>query len=204
MDLYTLIDALFPPSADELVLRRECDEDFIARYRYGIVDGVSSLLTFNDAPVKAALHLAKFRAHRRATTLLGAVLGTHLARVNVQYVIVPVPLSSSRARERGYNQVERILNAADVHKVGRHEFRTDLLVRAKHTVPQTSLAREARLTNVAGAFDVRISEKARNTVTGRHLLIVDDVTTTGATLKAAKNAFLPLSPSSITLLALAH
>ena len=79
-----------------------------------------------------------------------------------------------------------------------------MLVRTRHTKPQTTLARKERLTNVVNAFDIRDIEAARTLLAGKHVLIIDDVTTTGATLKAAKATLLPLQPASITLLSLAH
>ena len=202
--LYTFFDFLFPPDTDELTLRKVSDAAFLELYCYGKADEVDTLLPFSASTVRAAIHLAKFRAHVRATELLGTVLAHHLARVNVDYISLPIPLSRARARERGYNQVENILHAAFKKRLSTHKRATNVLVRTRHTKPQTTLARKERLTNVVNAFDIRDIEAARTLLAGKHVLIIDDVTTTGATLKAAKATLLPLQPASITLLSLAH
>ncbi len=201
--LYTLFDAVFPPSADELALRRVSDDEFTIKLRVGAAGGVVTLLSFDDQAVRAAVHLAKFHNHRRATMLLGKVLAVYLALRQDSLIILPVPLSKSRYRERGYNQVEQIVDAALTSTSG-HRILTHVLVKRLHTAPQTSLSRNDRLTNVADAFGVRDVAAARALIDGQHVLLVDDVTTTGATLKAAKAALLPLQPASVTCIALAH
>ncbi len=201
--LYTLLDFIFPPGEDERALRKVSEEQFLNHYRAGQSDDIHTLLSFAETPVKAAVHLAKFHAHRRATRLLALVLANHLARIDQHYVMLPIPLSNARRRQRGYNQVENIL-AESARIVSGHTLETRILVRKRDTLPQTTLSREARRNNVANAFGIRDIQRAEKLVHGQHILIVDDVTTTGATLKAAKAALLPLSPTSITLLALAH
>lgn len=202
--LFTLlIDVIFPPSADELVLRNTTDDVFSAQYRYSQVGGIHSLLPYKEKSVQAAVHLAKFHAHARATRMLGMVLAHHLTAADQRYLILPIPLSKPRQRKRGYNQVENIL-ASGLRHCPCHKLTKGILVRTRDTKAQTSLPREARLANVAGAFGIRDVQRAEKFVRDQHVLIVDDVTTTGSTLKAAQAALLPLSPASITLLALAH
>jgi predicted amidophosphoribosyltransferase len=90
-------------------------------------------------------------------------------------------LGSRRLRSRGYNQSERIASALAVQRG--LEVRTDALQRVRETPTQTALTPEERHANVAGAF--RGTE-----VRGLHLVLVDDVFTTGATLAAAGAALM--------------
>lgn len=93
--------------------------------------------------------------------------------------LVPVPLSRSRRRERGYNQsleLARPLAAAWGIPV-----RTDIIERSRATVTQTRLTPGERLRNVSGAFRV-VADRA--SLRGLHLVLVDDVVTTAATLNA--------------------
>jgi ComF family protein len=97
--------------------------------------------------------------------------------------LVPVPLARTRERERGYNQsaeLARALGAAWSLPV-----RDDLLMRARSTATQTRLTPGERHRNVSGAFRVTVE---RSSLRGRHLVLVDDVVTTAATLNACAAA----------------
>lgn len=97
--------------------------------------------------------------------------------------LVPVPLAVRRQRERGFNQSELLANALSRHWT--LPVWCDLLVRATFTVSQTRLTPEQRLINVAGAF--RVSRGAAQ-LRGSHVLLVDDVVTTAATMNACASA----------------
>ena len=94
--------------------------------------------------------------------------------------VVPIPLSVSRERERGYSQ-SRLL-AIEVARRIERPLECDLLIRIRDTPPQTSLPRAQRLTNVRGAF------RATRKLSGARILLVDDVSTTGATIEASTRA----------------
>ncbi len=93
-------------------------------------------------------------------------------------VIVPVPLSVKRLRERGYNHAEIL--ASYVAKYFNLIITNKLLVRIKDTKPQYKLNKEARIKNLEGAFDIGKNQKVPKSV-----VIIDDVATTYATLKEA-------------------
>lgn len=97
--------------------------------------------------------------------------------------IVPVPLSRRRERERGFNQSERL--AVALAPYWKLPVWTDVLVRTTFTSSQTRLTPEQRLHNVAGAFGV-VAHAAR--IRDAHLMLVDDVVTTAATLNACAAA----------------
>lgn len=116
-------------------------------------------------------------------------------------LIVPVPLHSSRMRERGFNQIELVLKTLpqEFRDGTLSTFAPEALARTRATAQQTKLSRSERLSNVAGAFSVSNGEGVQKT----HVFLVDDVTTTGATLV---NAATPLrhAGAEVTLLALAR
>lgn len=97
--------------------------------------------------------------------------------------LVPVPLAASRRRERGYNQSE--LLAAGLARRWNLPLRTDLLARTRATQTQTRLTPGERQRNVANAFR---SLADRGSLRGQHLVLVDDVVTTAATLNACAAA----------------
>ena len=92
--------------------------------------------------------------------------------------LIPMPLSSQRLRERGFNQALEIARHLAPAKTD-----AQTLLRIRHTAPQRTLDRQARLTNMRGAFAVEPLRVPR--VMGRRMLLVDDVMTSGASLHAA-------------------
>jgi ComF family protein len=98
--------------------------------------------------------------------------------------LVPVPLSSRRYKERGYNQSERLARTLGTY--WSLPVLDDALLRARQTQTQTRLTPGERLRNVSGAF--RPADSARKTLRGAHVIVVDDVVTTAATLNACAAA----------------
>lgn len=98
--------------------------------------------------------------------------------------LVPMPLSRPRLRERGYNQAEVLARA--LGKKLNLPVWTEVLERIRHSKSQVQLTPSQRAGNVSGAFVV--PDIRRTQVRGRHLVLVDDVVTTGATLNAAATA----------------
>jgi ComF family protein len=98
--------------------------------------------------------------------------------------LVPVPLAHTRERERGFNQ--SLLLAAAVSRAWHIPVWTDVLVRQRHTATQTRLTPSERTRNVSGAFSA--DPRAASRLRGTHLVLVDDVITTAATLNAAASA----------------
>jgi len=98
--------------------------------------------------------------------------------------VVPVPLSGKRERRRGYNQSTEL--ARPLARAWSIPCWTDVLARVRHTETQTRLTPRERLRNVSGAFCARAS--ARNVLRGAHVVVVDDVVTTAATVNACAAA----------------
>lgn len=114
--------------------------------------------------------------------LLGRRLATHYSAEPLPEAIVPMPLTRRRRRQRGFNQAE--LLAAVVARALGLPRRGAHLIRKRDAPPQRSLARAARLRNVRGAFAMR------RRLDCRRVALLDDVTTTGATVRAAAEALL--------------
>jgi ComF family protein len=98
--------------------------------------------------------------------------------------VVPVPLASTRRRERGFNQSE--LLAAALGRQWSIPMWTGVLERVRHTTSQTRLTPADRVRNVSGAFDVSSADRA--ILRGAHVVLVDDVVTTASTLNACAAA----------------
>lgn len=155
-----------------------------------------------DGPAGSAIRALKFRGQRRLAPPLALLLADAARRAGLALdVIVPMPLHVGRRRERGYNQAELLARplarALGVPLAGR------LLTRTRATQPQTRLSRRDRLVNVAGAFALA-APSAVALLAGKRIVLVDDVTTTGATLEAAADALLAARPASVCALAVAR
>ena len=134
-----------------------------------------------EGALRLLVHELKYRGRRRvATRLAGLLLEDPAVRslLTAGADLVPVPLHPRRRRERGFNQAE--LLAAALARGSGLALAPGVLVRRRETSPQAGLSSAARRRNVAGAFAVRQRPK----VMGRTLVLVDDVTTTGATAAA--------------------
>jgi ComF family protein len=199
LDFEILFDILFPLSDDERLIRAIDARTFISKYDpHEFGEGIISLSSFKDPYIRAAIHLVKFHAHKKSAELLCALLKRYMDSLpHEQYLIIPIPLSSQRERKRGHNQVHTIASPlADE----RYQLCTEVLFRRVHTPPQTSLKKHDRLINIKNAF----LYKESGLLNGQHIIIVDDVTTTGATLKEARKTLKGCGAASIRAIALAH
>ena len=111
--------------------------------------------------------------------------------------IVPVPLHRKRIKHRGYNQSERL--AAGISRVTGIPVWTDVAVRQVNTTTQTALTHSERRENVSGIFALAAPER----VQGCHLLLVDDVVTTGATLLSLARALCRADGVRVSIMACA-
>ncbi len=201
LDYKKIIPFLFPPSDDELVLNACTPADFVKKVSPLQVCNCTALLPFADPVVKAAIHLNKYHFHGYAQTVLAAALTAYLRTEPHKSTMLPVPLSAARFRVRGYNQTEEIA-LRTTRTLPQVTLDTKSLVRIRNTQPQTTLNKQNRLKNMHGAFSVK--KKYADSLANKHVLLIDDVLTTGATLAAAKDALAIHSPARITCIALAH
>lgn len=171
---------------------------------------ISAIFDYQNPAIRNAIWRLKYRNVRELANHFGEFLYDSIIgdigddlRVskNEVYLVVPVPLHPKRLRERGYNQSELLAKDTtryDTEKI--LEITTGALIRTRATKPQAkSDKRVARFENLKGAFTAR-SEQVR----GRHVILIDDVTTTGATLAEARKAILKAGAKTVRAYAVAH
>ncbi len=155
------------------------------------IDSIRSPFRF-DGVIRQAIHQLKYRNLRALAVLLAQLLDDYLASNPVPgEVLVPVPLHQKRLRERGYNQSS--LLAQELGKLTNLPVVDDYLIRQRYAPPQarTSTVNERR-SNVASAFfcrDRRLKDK--------QVLLIDDVSTSGATLDACSRALKEAGAASV-------
>ncbi len=201
-----LLDFLFPPRSDEAVVRGVSRDAFLALLAPVPVRAAHpeaiALLPFADVRVRAAIHEAKYHGSAAAFALLAEALAEYLRDADLfdpsAAVLVPVPLGRARRRERGYNQVEEVARrAAEILGI---PVDAELLARTRETASQVALERGAREENVRGAFACG----ARMPGAAHTYILLDDVLTTGATIRAAAGALAEAGAAYVTPVALAH
>ena len=145
----------------------------------------------------------KYHGNIPAGRHFGRVLGEKLAmaeHLSDVDAVIPIPLHWTRKWTRGYNQAEVI--AREVATVIGVPLRTDILERCRRTRTQTKLSIEGKAANVQGAFRVRRSHKKADASAFsdlKHLLIIDDIFTTGSTLYACYTALREVFPPSVRI-----
>jgi len=134
-------------------------------------------------------------------TVLARLMGRLLADIDGDdCLILPVPLHRWRLWRRRYNQ--SALLAAEMARYSRFSYRSDLLIRTRATPPQTGQNAGDRRRNVRGAFGV--SRKTVASLAGRHVLLIDDVMTTGATVGECARVLKRAGAGKISVIAIAR
>jgi ComF family protein len=167
---------------------------------------ITTLMSYKTLAVADLIQALKYDRTGHAANLLAEALAEYLREEIAQMklfsakpvILVPVPLHKNRMRERGFNQIQEVLDRLpDEFKDGSlSKIVSNALVRTRDTAQQTRLSKRDRVTNVADAFALIKTEALKNA----NVILIDDVTTTGATLSAAGRPF----STNVTLLALAH
>jgi ComF family protein len=153
---------------------RRLDRPFARAVAYGSYDG----------GLRELIHLLKYSGVRPAAGVLGRMLAETVRALQPSFaqqtvLTIPVPLYKGKRHQRGFNQAELITRAAlKLLADARFQLRTDILARIRDTHSQIGLTSHQRRENLRGAFAVGCATE----VTGREVLLVDDVYTTGTTV----------------------
>lgn len=146
------------------------------------IENAASLLLFEKkGPVQKLVHNLKYKGQQEIGTFLGKWLGEILSETNSYSditAVVPVPLHKKRLKKRGYNQVTRF--GLEIAKKLNVDFVENVLIKKTDTSSQTYKERIARWGKMEETFNVQNPHLLK----GAHVLLVDDLITTGATLEA--------------------
>jgi ComF family protein len=147
-----------------------------------------------EGSLRAIVHALKYDRRRSIARPLAGLLERHGRDVMAGAdLVVPVPLHPSRKRARGFNQAAEIARHLPVPMA-------HALARVRRTASQTDLPARARYSNVRGAFAVT----ARDRVRGATVVLIDDVSTTGATLETCAEALLDAGAREVRALTAAR
>ena len=213
--LNTILDIIFPVKCIScgyagVDLCLVCTSNFPPAEREN-AKWVFSLFDYRHPPLKKALWLLKYRGKKRLANIFAEIMyGKILEELSDlaimqnfrDVIIIPIPLSALGLRERGYNQAELIakkLSELDGNinfKIEKH-----ILIKNKETKHQARIKnRNERLRNLSGAFAVKNELLIKN----RNIILIDDITTTGATLNEAKKILKKAGTRKIIAFTVAH
>ncbi|GGD21981.1 ComF family protein [Hyunsoonleella pacifica] len=150
------------------------------------IEQATALFRFEKkGPVQQLIHALKYKGSEHIGTLLGDWLGGELCEVETYQTIdmvIPVPMHSKKLKKRGYNQVTEF--GKQIAKALHAEYVDDVLVKISNTKSQTTKGRLARWNKKNEIFAIKNILKIEN----KHVLLVDDIITTGATLEGCCSA----------------
>jgi ComF family protein len=179
------------------------DENPVAQLFWGrcLLEKAAAFSYYNKGSrIRNLIHNLKYKGIKEIGYELGRIYGLSLKASGFTTdidIIIPVPLHPSKMRIRGFNQSDTISEGlADVTGLF---IDTNALVRTKVSATQTKRSRYERWTNVEGIFRVTDPEIIR----GRHILLVDDVITTGSTIESCANELLKVEGVKVSVVALA-
>ncbi|WP_042244337.1 ComF family protein [Jejuia pallidilutea] len=146
------------------------------------IEHATALFRFEKkGPVQQLIHGLKYKGYEHIGELLGDWLGGELAELKTYQnidMVIPVPMHPKKLKKRGYNQVTKF--GQQIAEVLNVAYVDDVLIKITNTTSQTTKKRVARWSNSNELFALRNISKIEN----KHILLVDDIITTGATLEA--------------------
>jgi ComF family protein len=171
---------------------------------YGIVpfEFGASLLYFRKKGIAQQLmHNLKYKNQQEIGTFLGDIFSKNvldLAVFNAIDVIIPVPLHKKRLHERGYNQVTTFCDALEKNLA--IPIIDSVLVKSINLKSQIQKSKENRLKTNKNVFSIENADK----IEGKHILLVDDIFTTGATIEACAKEILKIKNTRISIVTMAY
>ncbi len=169
--------------------------------RIKIEHATSAFYFTKDSLIQRMMIQLKYKSNKQAGHYLGKLLGMQLQRCP-DYddidLIVPLPLNPKKQKKRGYNQAEEIAKGISI--VWQKPVITNMAYRQFFTETQTHKNRVSRWQTMDGVFAVKNEQQ----LTGKHILLIDDVITTGATLEACGKALLNVSGTRLSIASVAY
>ena len=149
-----------------------------------------------ESMVQHLMHQFKYKGNKELGKQLGRLMGNDLRqtnRFNNIDALIPLPLFPAKEKKRGYNQATVLCEG--IAEIMNIEVLEDVIIRIQHTETQTKKGRMERWENMEGKFELVNPAKIQN----KHVLLVDDVVTTGATLEACGQELIKTANTKLSI-----
>ncbi len=207
-----ILDTILPPRTDFDIVRK-LDENTIYTLpkapNVENMDWIHPLFHYKDNRVRAIIWELKYRENTGSLDVIGQMMFEEIFSSisdivlfdnNAEFLLIPIPITNTRRGERGYNQSEHIAKAIrnfDVEHV--LLYAPQWFTKIKDTPRQShSESKEERVHNLSGCFS------ANEGVSGKYIILIDDVVTTGSTLSEAKNTLTKAGAVEVLAFTIAH
>jgi competence protein ComFC len=204
--LQHIIDYLFPPTKEEVRIRSipidwlnmNCKKALQTEFPF-----IKAVFSYKDPLIKELIWQIKYKKNAHAIACGAYALYSELNKYKYTLTLIPIPISKERRKERGYNQCELIID--EILKLDRENiFIKDynILTREKDIEKQNHKNRNERISNTKHIFKVNMKNDVNDL--NQKIIIIDDVTTTGSTLKEARDELLRVGYTDVRALTIAH
>ena len=176
------------------------------------------LYDYRHPTIKKSLWLLKYKGKKRLANIFAEIIydkileelsDLSMLENFVEPILIPIPLSRKRLRERGYNQAQLICEELIKINNLRHgvdvQLENNILIKIKETEHQARIKdRHARLKNIIGSFAIKNTEENVRKIKSKNIILIDDVLTTGATLSEAKKTLKQWGARKVIAFTVAH
>ncbi len=207
-----LIDFILPPRSDFDIVKKLDENSILTLPRASKVqdcDWITPLFQYKNRKVKAIVWELKYRENTKPLTTVGKMIHDEIINIisdivlfnaNAEFLLIPVPMTEVAKVERGYNQSELLAKSIIESDTQRTLIYAPQWFRKIKETPKQchSGTKEERMKNLENCFE------ANPSVEGKYVFLIDDVVTTGSTLKEARNTLLDAGAADVFAFTIAH
>lgn len=210
--LKQILDFILPPRAHYEIVRKLSEDSVISLPKSDKVlnsDWIIPLFQYKDNRVKAIIWELKYKENTKPLPTIGQLIFDEIVNIisdiimfnkNAEFLLVPIPMTDKAKIERNYNQSELISKAILEHDTQRILiYAPQWLLKIKETPKQShSESKEERMKNLENCFE------ANKNISGKYVFLIDDVVTTGSTLKEARKTLIEVGAEDVYAFTIAH
>jgi competence protein ComFC len=207
-----IVDFVLPPRSNYEIVKRLDEKSIYQIPRAGKIPGfdwIYPIFQYKDVRVKAIVWELKYRENTKPLEVIGKMMFEEILSLisdiilfnnNAEFLLIPIPMTVSAKSDRGYNQSEIISKAIIENDTKRILlYAPQWFQKIKETAKQShSTTKEERIKNLENCFE------ANSNVSGKYVILIDDVVTTGSTLREARSELIRAGVKDVYAITIAH